>query len=348
MISDETKNILSNWWEFGEQKNPCIIASIPQKTAVKIPDTDDLSKFWTDTDFILSRKMAEINATEYLGLAAPFHYVDQGSSAMACALGCQMRFIDKETVWAEECLKSVEEVLDLSFDPKSSVYQRISEITAKSADLAKGHHYLAPFALEGMTDLMAAFYGIENFLVDLIDKPEEVEKAMELLKNIWIKAFADIQKVIGKSGNKGGIGWVGIWAPGTTFPLQEDVAYNLSPDMFRHFCIPHIRDLAATMEYPFFHLDGIGMIPHLDALLEIQELKAIQWQPGAGKEAISQWHGLVKRIVDAGKSVQVYAEPEEVEPLVREIGTRGLLVILEGGDREKVLRLLDRYPQNLS
>jgi len=336
---------LRNWWEFGDQEHPCILASVRRPDASPAPDTDDVTRFWTDVDYIVERKMAEIDAQEYLGVAVPYHYVDQGSSAMAGVLGCRMTFVDKTTVWADPVLNSGEAVADVALDRNSVIYRRIQEITARSAALAHDHHFVAPFALEGMSDLMAALYGIENFLIDLIDKPEVVKRGMTRLKELWLQSFSEIQTMIRGSGNSGGIGWVGIWAPGSTFPLQEDVAYNLSPDMFRSFCLPHLHDQIAAMEYPFFHLDGVGMIPHLDMLLDIPKLKAIQWGPGAGKERLGQWYGLIRRILSAGKSVQVFAQSEEVDSLVQNVGARGLLVILTDTERDHVLSLLERYPQ---
>ncbi len=217
--------------------------------------------------------------------------------------------------------------------------KQIKAVTSRSVALAHDHHFVAPFALEGMSDLLAALYGLEPFLMDLIDRPDDVARAMTHLKEIWLRAFAEIQSIIAGTGNRGGIGWVGIWAPGSTFPLQEDVAYNMSPDMFSTFCIPHIREQVAAMDFPFFHLDGIGMIPHLDALLQIQELKAIQWQTGAGHERLDQWYELLRKIVKAGKSLQVYARPAEVEDLVRNVGARGLLVILRDPTHDEVKRL---------
>jgi hypothetical protein len=338
---------MENWWASGDQEFPCLLAETPKADYVaSVPDTNDLNRFWTDTDFIMARTMAHIDATTYHGLAVPVHYIDQGSSAMACVLGCPMSFVDKETAWADHFLITVEQVMDLTLDEGNPVYARILELTRRSAALAGGHHLVAPFALEGMTDLLAALYGIENFLVDLIDKPEAVERAMGHLKNLWIEAFARFQGEIARSGNAGGSSWVGIWAPGTTFPIQEDVAYNLSPDMFRRFCIPHIVDEVAVMEYPFFHLDGTGMLPHLDALLEIKELTAIQWQPGAGKESIAQWYDVLRRILAAGKSLQVYARPEEVDDLVRNVGADRLLVKLTNATSEQVARLFERYSQD--
>jgi hypothetical protein len=118
------------------------------------------------------------------------------------------------------------------------------------------------------------------------------------------------------------------------------VAYNISPDMFRDFCVPAIRAQAAVMEYPFFHLDGVGMIPHLDPLLELAEIKVIQWQPGAGKEDLEQWYPLLRRILETGKSIQVYARADEVKPLVEAVGARGVLAVINDATHENMEALL--------
>jgi hypothetical protein len=330
---------LTAWWNFEDAGRPCILGSVCD---AELPDTDDLERFWSDEAFIIKRKMAEIEGTVYYGEAVPYHYIDQGSSAMAGVLGCPMAAVDKETVWAEPLLERVEQVLDVSFDPSAPLYQRIRRLTEASCERAPGHHMVAPFALEGMTDLMAALYGLEPFLIDTLAEPELTARCMEHLKRLWLEAWDDIQSAI-RTGNDGGIGWVGIWAPGTMFPLQEDVAYNLSPEAFREFCVPHIRDQADAMEYPFFHLDGVGMIPHLDALLEIESLKAIQWQPGAGKEDLAPWIDLLRKILDGGKSLQVYARAEEVPPLVEELGARGVMAVITDPTHDNMRALMQRY-----
>ena len=334
---------LRNWWDGGDQKHPLILATV-RRDGVAVPATDDLNRHWLDRDFIIERTMREIEATDYLGVAVPYHYVDHGSSAMAGVLRCPLEFVDSETIWANPRFDTLDQVLDCTLELDSPAYAHITEITRRSVALARGHHFVAPFALEGMSDLMAALYGGENFMMDLVDRPADVARAMERLKRLWLRAFAEIRGIIAASGNPGGIGWVGIWAPGSTFPLQEDVSYSISEEMFRTFLIPHIRDQIAAMDYSFFHVDGTGMIPHVDALLEIAELRAIQWQPGAGRERLDQWYGLLRKILASGKSLQVYARAQEVEGLVRNIGADRLLVIVRDSPRDEILRLVERYP----
>ncbi len=343
LLPREVEAALRNWWVGGSQEHPLILATT-LKEGTTLPSTTDLNRHWLDQDFIIERKMKEIEATEHYGVAVPHHYVDHGSSAMAGVLGCPLVFVDPETIWANPRFETLDEVLDCVLGADSPVYAHITEITRRSVALAKGHHFVAPFALEGMSDLMAALYGGENFMMDLVDRPADVMRAMDRIKTVWLKAFAEIRTLIAASGNPGGIGWVGIWAPGSTFPMQEDVSYSISAEMFRQYLVPHIRDQIAAMDCSFFHVDGMGMIPHLDALLEIKELQAIQWQPGAGHERLDQWYELLRKVLAAGKSLQVYARAEEVESLVRHIGADRLLVIVRDSSRDEIRRLTDRYP----
>ncbi len=333
---------LTNWWNFGDQKTPCLMGSVLDGA---LPDTGDIERFWSDEEFILRRKLAEIRQTTWYGVSVPFHYVDQGSSAMAGVLGCRMESLDQETVWAHPVLDRIEELAEVSFSPDNPLYQRIRRITAASCACARGHHMVAPFAMEGLCDLMAALYGLEPFLMDVISEPELMKSTLQHLKESWLRAWTDIHSVIQTTGNPGGIGWAGIWAPGTTFPLQEDVCYSISPASFRDLCIPYLHDLVGAMDCAFFHLDGIGSINHLPYLLEIPALKAIQWQPGAGHERLSDWYGLIESVLHARKSVQLFGKAEEVGPLVKAVGARGLLVTVTDATHDNMQRLLDSYPQ---
>ncbi len=50
---------------------------------------------------------------------------------------------------------------------------------------------------------------------------------------------------------------------------------------------------------------------------------------------------LLKRILDAGKSINVYARAEEVAPLVGALGARGVLSIITDATHEDMARLCD-------
>jgi hypothetical protein len=334
---------LENWWNFGEQERPCFLITLPPPAGADVPDTQDLEQWWMDVDFRTDRQMKLIDQQTYFGEAVPFHFIDRGSSAMEGVLGAQMKFIDKETIWAYPCFETVEQVAEMVADAENIWRTSTLEMTRRSAALAHGHHFVAPYAMEGVSDILSGLYGTENLLADLIEKPDAVARALDHIKRIWIELFGEIQALIAPSKNPGGIGWAGIWAPGTTFPMQEDFTYMISARMYRRFCLPHVADMLDAMQYGFYHLDGSGAIVHLDALLGLKKLRAIQWVPGTGKEELSLWYDLIRRILNAGKSVEVFARPDEVRPLVKAVGLRGLLIHLDCTAQEAEWLLEQRW-----
>ena len=337
---------LSNWWMSGDQDRPCIIMSRLADGPTQIPRTENLNTYWTDLDFRIRRRMDILENTINYGEAVLHHYIDFGASAMPGVLGAHMEQVNEETIWAHPVYKSIDEVLEAPFWDTwrdGLYYKMISELTRRSTALAFNHHFVTDFALGGTMDNLAALYGTENLLIDLIEQPEKVNRALSELKQVWIEAFTDMNAIIAEAGNRGGIGWAGIWAPGTTFPIQEDISYMLSPTMFREFCLPHIRDYVDAMGFPLYHLDGVGAIPHLDALLEIDALKVIQWVPGAGREDVAEWYELIAKILAAGKSCQVYARADEIPGLIDATGSRGLLISCLDADEAQADTVAQKY-----
>ena len=117
----------------------------------------------------------------------------------------------------------------------------------------------------------------------------------------------------------------------------------ISPEMFKAFLLPHIVDIAESMDYAFYHLDGVGALPHLDLILQIDKIKVVQWVPGAGKEKISDWYDVIKKIIEHKKSCQVFIKAEEIDDLVKNVGTKGLLTVITDSSEENVKKYLSKY-----
>ena len=60
------------------------------------------------------------------------------------------------------------------------------------------------------------------------------------------------------------------------------------------------------MTHNIFHVDGKGMLRHLDRILEVPQIQAIQWVQGVGDDLpILQWLPVIRKIQAAGKGVVV-------------------------------------------
>ena len=92
--------------------------------------------------------------------------------------------------------------------------------------------------------------------------------------------------------------------------------------MFDEFVLPELAESCRKLDRTIYHLDGVGELNHLDSLLTIKELNAIQWVPGAGQPGRDKWPEVQKKIIDGGKNIQV-AEFYVLDNVSKQVGTGG-------------------------
>jgi hypothetical protein len=72
-------------------------------------------------------------------------------------------------------------------------------------------------------------------------------------------------------------------------------------------------------------------------LLSLKRLRGIQWIPGDGQPTPDQWLPLLKRIREGGKLCQVFVSPEGALRIVKNLGGKGFLLVINdfGSEFEK-------------
>ena len=135
--------------------------------------------------------------------------------------------------------------------------------------------------------------------------------------------------------------------------LQSDISTMISVDDYRRFVQPFIREQCQKIDYTLYHLDGVGATHHLPALLEIEELNAIQWTPGVGEPqgGSPKWYDLYRRILDAGKSIMAcWVTLDELRPLLDNIGGNGVHLEMDFHNEDEVeqaLRIVEEYQESV-
>ena len=79
-------------------------------------------------------------------------------------------------------------------------------------------------------------------------------------------------------------------------------------------------------------------------MLAIEELDAIEWTPQAGIEegGHSRWYPMYRRILEAGKSVQIIGVTlQGLKPLLDAVGGKGVYIIGQFGSAAEVERAVD-------
>jgi len=331
---DRVKEDTTAWWA-GELKRPLVYLTVtdpipPEKFSLP------LHSYWSNyplempAEVILDRFAPLLAATHFYGDAFPWHWLNFGPGIAAGFLGARVHSVAEpsETVWFSPPQESQLKDLQLTYDAANPWWLRVKEITDAlvgrfGRDLVVSHTDLG-----GNLDILASFRGTQNLLLDLYDCPEEVDRLTRAITELWLRYY-DEQHAILLPAGRGTSSWAPIWSQGRTYMLQSDFAYMISPAMFERFVLPDLTACCDHLDHGFYHLDGKGQIPHLDLLLSIERLRGIQWIPGDGQPPPHEWLPLLKRIRDGGKLCQVFVSPEGARTIVRNLGGRGFLFVIQ-------------------
>jgi hypothetical protein len=122
----------------------------------------------------------------------------------------------------------------------------------------------------------------------------------------------------------------------------------ISPKMFNEFFLEELVEECRHLEASVYHLDGPDALCHLDSLLAVKELNAIQWIYGAGHGRPTDWIDLYQRCQQAGKGLQFTGvQPDEIGTLMENLRPEGVWMAVSGvRDRdhaEHILKQISRW-----
>lgn len=193
--------------------------------------------------------------------------------------------------------------LHVKYDPENKWAKRIKDIYRAGIKKWNGIVIMGMPDLGGVMDVLAALVTSERLLYSLVDEPDEVLRLVSETENAWYDAYSDMASVL--SPQNGYTDWSCLLSDKPSYISQCDFCYMLGSDMFRKFVLPSIRRDTETLTNVIYHLDGIGELTHLDDILKLEKLKAIQWVYGTGKPKAGHWIDVYKKIADAGKGIFV-------------------------------------------
>ena len=345
----ETQQHFIDWWNrkgfvLGMWGAP--LARRPHEV-VSDPGPPPLVESYTDARLRARLNHHALASRSFVADALPIAGTDIGPGSLALVLGAEAGFA-RDTVWFEPSIQHVadpESLPPLRFDPENK-WWKIHEDTFRACKaLGQGKYMVgAPDLIENI-DVLSSLRDPQTFMYDLIERPAWVEQKVWEINQVWFDAYQRMYDIIKLEDGSSAWGAFCLWGPGKTAKVQCDAAAMISPDMFRQFVVPALTAQCEWLDQSMYHLDGTQCICHLDALLEIEALDAIEWTPQAGIEpgGDPRWFDLYRRILDAGKSVQIMGPgPDEVIPMLDALGGKGLYMMTWFRDEESALRLSEQ------
>lgn len=348
---EKIKEMYDAWWA-GTLERPILPVVIkgrkPEREEPKAPllsqqTSLDLSIPVAD---LIDRIDYELSQNIYLGDAYPYYNMDCfGPGVLSAFLGAIPDNSTGQIWFAPKEIKELSE-LHFEYDSENVWFNRVKEIYREANKRWNGQVVMGMVDLGGILDVLAVFRGTDNLLFDLYDGPEEVHRLVKELHELWIRYYNELCDILAPVA-KGYSDWSKIFSSERSYVIQCDFSFMISNEMFKEFALEELVWLTNEIPNTIYHLDGPGELNHLKDIVEISNLNAVQWVPGAGAPIQQEWPDVYQTIHKEHKGIQIWEGTDCLKTISEQIGTtKGILHwdIYETMDNyDKMLEVLKSY-----
>lgn len=317
------------WWQGGHYRRGTFAITAPRATDLPpVEPPSDVRAFWTDPDWRIAAAERRFAATWFCGEAFPYFDTNLGPGSLALYLGSEAA-LAKDTVWYLPLGRTPAEVPALRFDPENRWWRASRRLVEEGVRRGRGRYLTSfPDLIENL-DIVSSLVGPQDTLYALVDDPAGVKRLIGEVNELYFRCYDELYALLDGERLGSCFSAFQIWGPGKTAKVQCDASAMISPAMFAEFVAPALTEQLARLDFSAYHLDGPEAVKHLDALLGIPGLNAIQWTPGAGQPGPGdpRWWPMYRRIQAGGKGLLLLGvEYGQVEPLARHLGPDGVYI----------------------
>ncbi|NOU36643.1 MAG: trimethylamine corrinoid protein 2 [Kiritimatiellaceae bacterium] len=281
-----------------------------------------------------------------MGDALPCAFPNLGPDFFPAIYGGEIIF-EASTSYIKPFLNDWADADGLKLSGENPYWEKMEELYAAYIEAGKNTFYTGWPDLHPGADCLVGFRGPQNLAIDLFDDPDAVKKELKKVTADFFKTYEHYYKKLSSAG-QACTGWPGIVSTRRWHVPSNDFSYMISPEQFNEFFLEGLREECNYFDASIYHLDGVGSLRHLDRLLEIKTLNAIQWVWGAGRGEVTDWIGVFKKVQAAGKGVQLFhVYPQHLDVLIENLRPEGVWMGVCGIESEEhgaaVLKKINRW-----
>ncbi len=321
------------WWQGEVIDRPPITVTVAPSRPYAGPQSTHhtLADRWLDIPFVVESAVAEMARTDYVGDAFPIFWPNIGPEISATPFGVDLLFTES-TSWSKPIIGAAAEwarVATAEPDFGNRYWQTMEAMTDYAIDLCQGRYVVGISDLHGNYDILAALRDPMQLCLDLVDCPELVVAAGRKIAAAFALGFERLYAKVAAAGF-GSTTWTPMYHTGRAYVPSSDFWCMVSPRIAQDWILPDILTEMAPLERSIFHLDGPQALRHLDLLLDLPQLDAVQWVYGAGRGPAARWIDVYRRIRAADKSIELIAvDANDALAVIDAIGVQGVWVRVE-------------------
>lgn len=340
----EVADRFSAWWLHQRQDRPLLELRVKPTVEKPVKPASVPWREWAlDAEGRCDEALYLLRHTPFVAETLPVFRPNVGPDLIAAPYGVEIEFAES-TSWAQHTLGDISDWAGICAkepDFDNAYCRAIDRMTAAGLKRGAGEILVGLPDLHGTYDLMVSLRGPENLCMDMVDDPVLVHETGLHLAEFY-RTFLQRSRAPFEAVGHPSTSWTQFLHDGLAFVASCDFLCLVSVDMAREHIEPTFDIENRGVERIIFHLDGPGALRHLDWLLERDDLHAIQWVYGEGNGPAMRWLDVYRRILDAGKSIQVLAaSPADALEVVDALGSHGVWItvcdIETGAEAENLL-----------
>lgn len=335
----------TRWWN-GTLDRPLVSVTIPDaydvpcRAAAPLLSQQNCADSSWSAEQVIDSIDEQLSRCEFFGDAFPFVNFDAfGPGVLAAFCGARLdNRSGRVWFWPEEKQELAD--IHVEYDPQNKWVKRIKSLYRAGLQKWNGTVVMGLPDLGGVMDVAATFRGSENLLLDLYDDPDEVKRLCREIQEAWYAAFDDLSQTL--QPQRAFSHWSGLvsWEP--SYIIQCDFSYMIGNPMFKEFVKETLREDTMRLTHSIYHLDGIGQLNHLDDILALNNLSAVQWVYGDGQPSAIHWLDVYRKIAASGKGMMICGNTSDYLEVLHALhGTPYAKLEINNSERNTVRQLLD-------
>ncbi len=314
------------WWEGAIVDRPPVTLQVRPDRPPDLPESRHATvrDRWMDIAFRIERAEARMAVTPYLAETFPNVGPNVGPDVCSTVFGCDLVF-EEGTTYSTPVVHDCRAILDLRPDFDTPYWSAVRALADLSLERSRGRWWTALPDLHTGSDLVAALRDPQGMALDMALDLDGVRAACDHVQATSYERFVeDIHGRLRAAGQPVTFSWIPFPHAGLGCVVQADVICLVSPAMFREALLPSIAFEVDRLDRSIFHLDGPGALRHLDALMELDGLDAVQWVCGAGGGDADDWTDVYRRIQAGGKGIDLAGTPRAVQAVCEHLRPEGV------------------------
>jgi hypothetical protein len=315
---EKTKKRIDAFWNCEIVDRPPVSITLPKENPKPLPSKEYKTHRdrWLDIEFRAEQMDIEVENRIYFADGVPTVFPNMGPEIFSAWCGCGYEF-GETTTWSVPCIEDWEaDSHKAKFDPEHPLFKATVKFTELLIERGKGKFIVGLTDFHPGGDHIAALRDPANLAIDML---ENLDHVIDKLKSSY-KEFFHVYDIFYNMIREAGMpitSWLPLFHEGRYYIPSNDFSCMISEKMFNEVFLPGIIKECQFYDRSIYHLDGPDALRHLDSILDIKELNAVQWVCGAGNEGFAKWVEVYQKIQNKGKGIQLNITLDEL-PMVFE------------------------------